>query len=129
MVVASSAITYGDKVDAGHLTVAQLPAERRAGGRLLDRRPGARHARRRAGGADPDRRARAAAAVQAVGPGAAADRRAEIGEGMRAYTIKVTDVTGVGGHALPGDRVDVVLMRDLTSRPNGRPGQPSSPRW
>jgi len=28
--------------------------------------------------------------------------------------IKVSDVTGVGGHALPGDRVDVVLMRDLT---------------
>ena len=39
---------------------------------------------------------------------------AEIAEGMRAYTIKVDDVTGVGGHALPGDRVDVVLMRDLT---------------
>jgi pilus assembly protein CpaB len=36
---------------------------------------------------------------------------------MRAYTFKVTDATGVGGHALPGDRVDVVLMRDLT--PNG----------
>jgi pilus assembly protein CpaB len=33
---------------------------------------------------------------------------------MRAYTIKVSDVTGVGGHALPGDRVDVVLQRDLT---------------
>jgi pilus assembly protein CpaB len=26
----------------------------------------------------------------------------------------VTDATGVGGHALPGDRVDVVLLRDLT---------------
>jgi pilus assembly protein CpaB len=39
---------------------------------------------------------------------------AEIGEGFRAYTIKVSDVTGVGGHALPGDRVDVVLMRDTT---------------
>ncbi len=48
------------------------------------------------------------------GPGARASIAAEIGEGMRAYTIKVTDVTGVGGHALPGDRVDVVLMRDLT---------------
>ena len=34
---------------------------------------------------------------------------------MRAYTIKVSDVTGVGGHALPGDRVDVVLMRDLST--------------
>ena len=48
------------------------------------------------------------------GPGARASVAAEIGEGFRAYTIKVSDVTGVGGHALPGDRVDVVLMRDLT---------------
>ena len=48
------------------------------------------------------------------GPGARASIAAEIGEGLRAYTIKVSDVTGVGGHALPGDRVDVVLLRDLT---------------
>jgi pilus assembly protein CpaB len=48
------------------------------------------------------------------GPGARASVAAEIGDGLRAYTIKVSDVTGVGGHALPGDRVDVVLMRDLT---------------
>jgi pilus assembly protein CpaB len=48
------------------------------------------------------------------GPGARPSVAAEIAPGMRAYTIKVTDVSGVGGHALPGDRVDVVLMRDLT---------------
>lgn len=51
------------------------------------------------------------------GPGARPTVAAEIGDGMRAYTLKVSDATGVGGHALPGDRVDVVLMRDLT--PNG----------
>jgi pilus assembly protein CpaB len=39
---------------------------------------------------------------------------AEVADGMRAYTIRVNDVSGAGGHALPGDRVDVVLMRDLT---------------
>jgi pilus assembly protein CpaB len=48
------------------------------------------------------------------GPGARPTVAAEIAEGMRAYTIKVSDVSGVGGHALPGDHVDVVLMRDLT---------------
>jgi pilus assembly protein CpaB len=37
-----------------------------------------------------------------------------IGEGMRAYTIRMTDIAGVGGHALPGDRVDVMLMRDMS---------------
>lgn len=48
------------------------------------------------------------------GPGSRPSVAAEVAEGMRAYTIKVNDVTGVGGHALPGDHVDVVLMRDLT---------------
>jgi len=47
------------------------------------------------------------------GPGARPSVAAEIKDGLRAYTIKVSDVSGVGGHALPGDRVDVVLMRDL----------------
>jgi pilus assembly protein CpaB len=47
------------------------------------------------------------------GPGARPSVAAEIKDGMRAYTIKVSDVSGVGGHALPGDRVDVMLMRDL----------------
>jgi pilus assembly protein CpaB len=48
------------------------------------------------------------------GPGSRPTVAAEIADGLRAYTIKVTDATGVGGHALPGDHVDVVLMRDLT---------------
>src|SRR5690606_30472145 len=51
------------------------------------------------------------------GPGARPSVAAEIADGLRAYSIKVSDASGVGGHALPGDRVDVVLMRDLT--PNG----------
>src|SRR5204862_7547639 len=51
------------------------------------------------------------------GPGARSSIAAEIADGMRAYTIKVSDVTGVGGHALPGDRVDVVLMRDTSPDP------------
>ena len=34
---------------------------------------------------------------------------------MRAYTIGVTEVAGGGGHVMPGDRVDVVLTRDLSS--------------
>lgn len=53
------------------------------------------------------------------GPGARPSVAAEIKEGMRAYTLKVSDVSGVGGHALPGDRVDVMMMRDLDpSNPN-----------
>jgi pilus assembly protein CpaB len=49
------------------------------------------------------------------GPGARKSVAAEIAPGMRAYAIAVTDVTSVGGHALPGDRVDVVLMRNTSA--------------
>ncbi|MES2341861.1 MAG: Flp pilus assembly protein CpaB [Pseudomonadota bacterium] len=48
------------------------------------------------------------------GPGARPSVAAEIAPGMRAYAIGVTDISGVGGHALPGDHVDVVMMRNLT---------------
>jgi pilus assembly protein CpaB len=51
--------------------------------------------------------------IKLSGPGARPSVAAEIKEGMRAYTLKVNDASGVGGHALPGDRVDVVMMRDL----------------
>lgn len=37
---------------------------------------------------------------------------AMVAPGMRAYTIRVSDVLGGGGHVLPGDHVDVVLTRD-----------------
>jgi pilus assembly protein CpaB len=41
-------------------------------------------------------------------------------DGMKAVTIRVNDVEGVGGFVLPGDRVDVVLTRqvDKTSASN-----------
>jgi pilus assembly protein CpaB len=46
---------------------------------------------------------------------------AQISEGMRAYTIAVTDVAGGGGHILPGDHVDVVLTRKIEG--NNQTGQ------
>lgn len=49
------------------------------------------------------------------GPGARKSVAVEVAPGMRAYTVRVTDATAVGGHALPGDRVDVVLMRTVAN--------------
>ncbi len=49
------------------------------------------------------------------GPGARPTMSALIGEGMRAYTIGVTEVAGGGGHVLPGDRVDVVVTREISA--------------
>src|SRR6476620_3941636 len=50
-------------------------------------------------------------ASKITGPGQRATLSAAIADGMRAVTIRVNDVEGVGGFILPGDRVDVALTR------------------
>jgi pilus assembly protein CpaB len=52
-------------------------------------------------------------AVKITGPGQRATLSALVGEGMKAVTIRVNDVDGVGGFVLPGDRVDVALTRQI----------------
>ena len=58
--------------------------------------------------------------VKVTGPGQRATLSALVKDGMKAVTIRVNDVEGVGGFVLPGDRVDVVLTRqvDKTSASN-----------
>jgi pilus assembly protein CpaB len=51
--------------------------------------------------------------LKITGAGQRATLSALVKPGMRAVTIRVNDVEGVGGFVLPGDRVDVVLTRLL----------------
>ncbi|HWV52997.1 Flp pilus assembly protein CpaB, partial [Pseudorhodoplanes sp.] len=51
--------------------------------------------------------------VKMTGPGQRATLSAIVGDGMKAVSVRVNDVEGVGGFVLPGDRVDVVLTRQL----------------
>jgi pilus assembly protein CpaB len=53
-----------------------------------------------------------------TGPGQRASLSALLDEGKRAVTVRVDDVRGVAGFVLPGDRVDVVLIRNVPS-PSG----------
>lgn len=53
------------------------------------------------------------------GPGARGSLSSLIGEGMRAVSVRVSDVTGVSGFIMPGDFVDVLYTRDEESRRNG----------
>src|SRR5687767_4324803 len=48
-----------------------------------------------------------------TGPGQRASLSAVISSGMRAMTIRVNDVLGVAGFILPGDRVDILLTREV----------------
>lgn len=115
LVVAARAIKYGEKLDAGMLTVIKVPANAVPVGAFTTVSAALAADR---GGAPvvlfPLSQREAVLPTKVSGPGARPSVAAEVADGMRAYAVKVTDATGVGGLALPGDRVDVVLMRDLT---------------
>jgi pilus assembly protein CpaB len=119
VVVAARPIAFGDRLEASRLTIVRFPANAVPEGAFnsIDAALAQDH-----GGAPvaltPIAAREALLPAKLSGPGARPTVAAEITEGMRAYTVKVTDVSGVGGHALPGDRVDVVLMRNLTSDSN-----------
>jgi pilus assembly protein CpaB len=51
--------------------------------------------------------------LKITGAGERATLSALVHPGMKAVTIRVNDVEGVGGFVLPGDRVDVVLTRQI----------------
>lgn len=51
--------------------------------------------------------------VKITGAGQRATLSALVGPGMKAVTIRINDVDGVGGFVLPGDRVDVSLTRQV----------------
>lgn len=115
LVVASRAIKYGEKLDAGMLTVIKVPKNAVPQGAFTS--VDALLASDKGGppvALTPIASHEALLPTKLSGPGARPSVAAEVAEGMRAYTLKVDDASGVGGHALPGDRVDVVLMRDLT---------------
>jgi pilus assembly protein CpaB len=51
--------------------------------------------------------------VKVTGSGQRASLSSLVADGMKAVTIRVNDVEGVGGFVLPGDRVDVVMTRQI----------------
>jgi pilus assembly protein CpaB len=115
IVVAVKDIKFGDKLEPGMMTIAHVPPEVAPQGAF---QTPAQVLMQDHGGPPVALQPIAAREVllpaKLSGPGARPSVAAEVADGMRAYTIRVNDVTGAGGHALPGDRVDVVVMRDLT---------------
>jgi len=52
-------------------------------------------------------------ASKITGPGQRATLSAVLADGMKAMSIRVNDVLGVAGFVFPGDRVDILLTRNL----------------
>jgi pilus assembly protein CpaB len=109
VVVATGAIAYG----ASHLAVERLPAGDAPQGaysspaQILSQPGGAPIALTPIAAREP------LLPSKLSGGGARPTVSAVIADGMRGYTIAVSDVNGVGGHVLPGDRVDVIVSRDI----------------
>jgi pilus assembly protein CpaB len=116
VVIARGPIAYGAKLQATDLLLTRIPADAAP--------PGAYTTVDQVMKADSGGAPVALSAIAAheailptklSGPGAKPTLAAMIGQGMRAYTIAVTEVAGGGGHILPGDRVDVLLTRDVSN--------------
>lgn len=120
VVVANGAIPYGGKLDAAHLTLAHLPPGAAPQGaytsieQVTSQNGGAPVAVVAISAREP------ILPTKVSGAGAKPTLSAMITEGMRAYTIGISDTSGGGGHILPSDRVDVVLTRDVPIPPKIR---------
>jgi pilus assembly protein CpaB len=124
MVVAAQPIPYGVKLEAKYLTVAKLPPSAVPSGaytsvnQLLSQQDGPPTA------LVPMRAQEAVLSSKLTGVGERPTLAALITPGMRAYTIAINEVSGTGGHVMPGDRVDVVLTRDITGQADANGSTP-----
>jgi pilus assembly protein CpaB len=125
VVTAAIPIAYGAKLEAKDLSVARMPANLvppgayASIGQILYQAGGAPIALVPMSPMEP------VLPAKLSGPGGRFSLAQVVGPGMRAYTIGVSETSGGGGHVMPGDRVDVVLTRELTAAPgadsiNGR---------
>ena len=115
VVVAVEPLGYGVRLEAKHLAVAEYPANAAPEGAFTSIQQVLEHDEGAPAVLTPIALREPLLPSKVTGPGARPTIAAMITDGMRAYTVRVTDIAGVGGHALPGDRVDVLLMRNLST--------------
>lgn len=111
VVVAKQALRFGTELDASMLREVPWPAEAMPTGafaKINDVMTGGRRVVLAAIETNEP-----LLALKITGAGQRATLSALVKPGMKAVTIRVNDVEGVGGFVLPGDHVDVVLTRQL----------------
>ncbi len=112
VVVAAAPIARGAPLEPGLLKVVNFPGGAPAGAftdvaQLTGSGPTARVALRAMVAEE------AVLAGRVSAPGARANLASTLATGMRAISVRSNDVTGVGGFLLPGDRVDVLVTRQV----------------
>ncbi len=114
VVVASSALAYGAKLEAGNLTIRRLPADAIPEGafstveEVLAQDEGAPLV------LTPIAQREPVLPNKISGAGSRPSVATQLTEGMRAYSVSVSDESSVGGNILPGDWVDVVMARETS---------------
>ncbi|CAA9363640.1 MAG: Flp pilus assembly protein RcpC/CpaB [uncultured Microvirga sp.] len=112
VVVAAVPLRYGDELTGKNLREVRWPAEATPAGAFKTiAELTAPDARRVAlAPMDPNE---PILPTKITGPGGRGTLSAVIEDGMKAVTVRVNDVLGVGGFVLPGERVDILLTRNL----------------
>jgi len=115
IVVASAPLGFGTVLDRDNIREIAWPAERLPDGAFATKNELMKDGRRAM--LTPVARDEPILKTKVTGPDQRASLSALLEEGKRAVTVRVDDVRGVAGFVLPGDRVDVVLIRAVP-RPN-----------
>lgn len=122
VVVAAVPLFFGSMIEAEHIKLVKWPADSMPPGVFtsLDQVIGGEEQRVALRAIEPHE---PILASKVSGKGGRLSMSGLISGEMRAATIRVNDIVGVGGFVLPGDRVDVLLTRqigkkDRTSRVN-----------
>jgi pilus assembly protein CpaB len=113
VLIAKADIAYGDKIIPDLVEVTQWPTKYLPKGaitttaELLEGPESPRIAMRALVAGEPFLKAK----VSGFGERPILSRK--VAEGMRAFTVRINDVSGVAGFILPGDRVDILLTRQI----------------
>ena len=111
VVVAKQALRFGAELNAGMLREVAWPAEARPTGAFAKIEDLLSGGRRVVLAAIEENEP--VLSLKVTGAGQRATLSALVKPGMKAVTVRVNDVEGVGGFVLPGDHVDVVLTRQI----------------
>lgn len=111
IVVASKPLRFGNEVSAAHLSEVEWPGKSLPAGafaKIADVVGGGKRVALTA--IEPNE---PVLKSKITGPGQRATLSAMLRDGLKAATVRVNDIDGVGGFVLPGDHVDVSLTRQV----------------
>jgi len=109
IVVAAAPLGFGAELTGDNITEIRWPAANLPEGAFASKKELLKDGRRTV--LKPLEKSEPVLRGKITGPGQRASLSSLLGDGRKAVTIRVDDVKGVAGFVLPGDHVDVVLIR------------------